>query len=100
MVSEQTIEEYYQLRESMRPFLEEGIGLPKTSTEQDAIEALEQLLDFEEHLREDPQFFDSCAESILVAKCMLTKRLGPRRSARYLSAEDIKRVEKELRIEF
>ena len=96
MVSQQTVEEYYQLRESLRPFLEERIGLSPTASSQDAIEALEQLLDFEEHLKDDPEFFDACAESIMVAKCMLAQRLGPRRSTRYLSEEDKKKVEKEL----
>lgn len=95
MVSEQTIEEYYQLREAMRPFLEERIGLEPTTSTQDAIEAFEQLLDFEEHLREDEEFFDACAESILVAKCLLAQKLGSRRVARYLPQEEIKRVEKE-----
>lgn len=95
MVSRETIEEYYQLREVLRPFLEQNIGLVSCNVQQ-SIEAMEQLLDFEEHLQNDPVFANTCADTIYVAKCMLAKHIAANDGKRYLSDEDIAHVEEKL----
>lgn len=97
MVSQQTVEEYFQLRESLRPFLERKMGLQNDCKLQDAIETIEQLIDFEDHLiSNDPEMLDSCAEMVLVAKGMLQQYISKRGGKRYLEESDLKKLEKEL----
>ncbi len=97
MVSQQTVEEYFQLRESLRPFLERQMGLRNDCRLQDAIETIEQLIDFEDHLiTNDPSMLDSCAEMVLVAKGMLQQYISKRGGKRYLDESDVKKLEKKL----
>jgi len=97
MVSNQTVDEYFQFRESMRPFLEREMGLNSNCGEQRAIEAIEQLIDFEEHLQSnDPSMFNQCAEMILVSKVLLQKHIVDKK--RFLAESDIRKLEKKLKI--
>lgn len=96
MVSNDTVEEYFQLRESMRPFLENEMGLNAQCGEQRAIEAIEQLIDFEEHLQtNDPEMLNACAEMILVSKVLLQKHLP---TYKFLNDEDVEKLQKKLKI--
>jgi len=97
MLSNDTVEEYFQFRESMRPFLEKEMGLNSNCSEQRAIETIEQLTDFEEHLtNNDPKMLNECAEMILVSKVLLHKHIPD--SHKYLDYSSVKKIEKKLKI--
>ena len=99
MVSQRAVEEYYQLRETLRPFLEERMGLDSQCRVQDAVEAIEQLVDFEDHLvTNDPDMLDNCAEMMLVAKTLLQKYISQNGGRRYLASEDQKKLEQTLNL--
>lgn len=98
MVSNQTVEEYYQFRETMRPFLEEKMGLASDCQLQDAIEAIEQLFDFKDYLAEnDPDMLDQCAEMLLVAKVILQSHITKNGGKKYLQDSDLEKIQGSLK---